>query len=175
MSSKPSQGPEVERRREQIEALMRKFRADPASRNAARPAEKCPKRLYHYASLPGVAGIISSSTIWASDARFMNDASELRYAADLIDSVVRRSFSRIEEGALTSHLPSYEGVTVPHVLLRGRRSAFPVERLRTRRPGRRSWIRPFDALRYFEAPNKNVLEKGRVRRSGARKFGGPGS
>lgn len=36
-----------------------------------------PKILYHYTTAQGLLGILTGGTIWASDARFLNDASEL--------------------------------------------------------------------------------------------------
>jgi hypothetical protein len=39
--------------------------------------------LNHYTTLEGMLGVIKSGAIWASDVRYMNDSSELDYAATL--------------------------------------------------------------------------------------------
>ncbi|MET9575665.1 DUF2971 domain-containing protein [Streptomyces massasporeus] len=41
-----------------------------------------PERVYHYTTAAGLHGIISSSSFWASDVEFLNDAQELVYARD---------------------------------------------------------------------------------------------
>ena len=40
--------------------------------------------LYHYTTLSGCLGILESSSLWASDARCLNDTLELTYGIDLI-------------------------------------------------------------------------------------------
>lgn len=47
-----------------------------------------PNRLYHYTTLEGMRGIVETECIWLSDARYMNDASELEYAIGLIEDEV---------------------------------------------------------------------------------------
>jgi len=59
-----------------------------------------PKRLYHYSSLRGLMGITTSNTLWASDARFLNDSSELFYAANLISETVAEATTTIATEAL---------------------------------------------------------------------------
>lgn len=39
---------------------------------------------WHYTSLSGIKGIVDSKTIYATDARFLNDASELNHLRDLL-------------------------------------------------------------------------------------------
>lgn len=39
--------------------------------------------LYHYTSLTGMIGIITSKAIWATDCSFLNDRSEFDYARTL--------------------------------------------------------------------------------------------
>jgi hypothetical protein len=43
-----------------------------------------PRRLYHYTSIYGVKGILTSKSIWASLLHFMNDSREWLYALDLV-------------------------------------------------------------------------------------------
>jgi hypothetical protein len=46
--------------------------------------------LYHYTSLSGLLGIVSSGELRASDVRYMNDSAELRHTLDLISTQVTR-------------------------------------------------------------------------------------
>jgi len=45
--------------------------------------------LFHYTTAAGLLGILSTSTLWASDLRFLNDAQEAIYAQDLVADAVR--------------------------------------------------------------------------------------
>lgn len=45
--------------------------------------------LYHYTTLKGLKGIISSRCLWASDVRYMNDSAELNYIIALLQERVR--------------------------------------------------------------------------------------
>jgi hypothetical protein len=45
--------------------------------------------LYHYTTLSGLLGIVSSKVLWASDVRYMNDAAELRYTLDLLTEAIQ--------------------------------------------------------------------------------------
>src|SRR4051794_37392114 len=71
--------------------------------------EDVPKRLYHYTTLAGLMGIVSDSTLWASDARFLNDSSELSYAAQLIDGVVTEQVAGVTSDLLRDALPTRSG------------------------------------------------------------------
>lgn len=44
--------------------------------------------LYHYTTLTGFEGVITSKGFWASDARFMNDAEEVRHGIELVASIL---------------------------------------------------------------------------------------
>lgn len=39
--------------------------------------------IYHYTTITGLIGILSKCELWASDCRFLNDGTELKYAMDL--------------------------------------------------------------------------------------------
>lgn len=58
--------------------------------------------MHHYTTFAGMAGILESRTIWASDCRFLNDASELVYA----ESVIRK-VTQTEAAALDAPLRDY--------------------------------------------------------------------
>lgn len=51
------------------------FRNDP---------EPVPDTLYHYTNAGGMLGILTTSSLWASESFFMNDASEMLYATEAI-------------------------------------------------------------------------------------------
>lgn len=67
--------------------------------------------LYHYTTLAGLLGITASTSIWASDVRYMNDASELIYAAEMIGAVVAKTLEAVEDEPLRSALPRRPGFT----------------------------------------------------------------
>ena len=46
--------------------------------------ESTDKTVFHYTSLQGLLGITESDSIWATNILYLNDASELRYAKDLL-------------------------------------------------------------------------------------------
>ena len=43
--------------------------------------------LYHYTTAEGLRGIIEDKAIWASDYRFLNDATEFEYGMSLFDKI----------------------------------------------------------------------------------------
>lgn len=47
-----------------------------------------PSKLYHYTTLDGLMGIIQTNTLYASDAMFLNDSSELQYGKELISESI---------------------------------------------------------------------------------------
>ena len=53
-------------------------------------ADRPDETLYHYTTLKGLLGIIASTTLWASDIRYLNDSAEMKHAADLIKQEVAR-------------------------------------------------------------------------------------
>lgn len=57
--------------------------------------EPPPTRLYHYASLKGLLGILESGHIWASEVRYLNDSAEIALAFKLMVHAIadRRSAS----------------------------------------------------------------------------------
>jgi hypothetical protein len=93
-------------RRQQIEDLRQEFRAAQEARSSALLAPRePPRRLYHYTTLSGLVGITSSHSLWASDVRYMNDASELTYAAELISEVLTETLSKVENEVVRAALP----------------------------------------------------------------------
>jgi hypothetical protein len=52
------------------------------------PSVDDPELLYHYTDAKGLHGILTSGELWATEARYLNDASELEYAFRLLDEVI---------------------------------------------------------------------------------------
>jgi hypothetical protein len=48
-----------------------------------------PELLFHYTNSSGMRGILESSRLWATNYRFLNDASEIAYGMALFESVVK--------------------------------------------------------------------------------------
>jgi hypothetical protein len=60
-----------------------------------------PRTLYHYTDASGALGILSKGQIWASDAFFLNDTSELQYGLDILHDVwteVRKGVETAKKG-----------------------------------------------------------------------------
>lgn len=53
--------------------------------------------LYHYTNAAGLIGITRSRTLWASDARFLNDSLEMKYAREQMTEAVRRESASSKE------------------------------------------------------------------------------
>jgi hypothetical protein len=66
---------------------------------------RIPDLLYHYTTAQGLLGIVDGRSLWASDVRYMNDSSELTYAAGLIEAVTRELVSKPEYSAVRAILP----------------------------------------------------------------------
>jgi Protein of unknown function (DUF2971) len=64
--------------------------------------------MYHYTTLGGLQGIINSGRLWMSDVRFMNDASELTYATELINDEVHKVLNDPAHQGLLTLLDGYE-------------------------------------------------------------------
>src|SRR5580704_14459526 len=59
------------------------------------PTTAKPQRLFHYTSQAGLLGIVSSNVLWATNALYLNDSSELDYgltaAREKLRAVLNRS------------------------------------------------------------------------------------
>jgi hypothetical protein len=49
-----------------------------------------PPRLYHYTTPAGLLGIIENNKLWATHINYLNDATELGYARELIETALTR-------------------------------------------------------------------------------------
>lgn len=59
-------------------------------------AERPSGTLYHYTSLSGLEGILNTSSLWASDIRYLNDAAEMQHTAEVIRIEIAK---RLESGS----------------------------------------------------------------------------
>jgi len=62
--------------------------------------EKPNTRLYHYTSLAGLTGIIDSSSIWATEIRYLNDSAEMNHIVRLLNGLCQQ---RIAESNNVEH------------------------------------------------------------------------
>ena len=49
-----------------------------------------PETVFHYTTAEGLYGIVESGQLWATDARYLNDSSEVEYGREVLESVLRR-------------------------------------------------------------------------------------
>lgn len=98
-------------KRAAIDSVLVAFEAAQAPRHAEwlQRQQQVPTRLYHYTTVVGLMGITSQTALWASDVRYMNDASELTYAADLIDAVVSEEIAKVQTKPFAEALPQRPG------------------------------------------------------------------
>jgi hypothetical protein len=68
-----------------------------------------PVMLHHYTTADGLLGILRTEHIWASNVRYMNDASELEYARKLISEELRFAIERCS-GHLNKWLSEFPAV-----------------------------------------------------------------
>jgi hypothetical protein len=54
-----------------------------------------PKTLYHYTTAQAFREILNSGTVWASDIRYMNDASEVTYASDILKTAIKDAMTSV--------------------------------------------------------------------------------
>jgi len=73
---------------------------DDLSRAAAhwvRLHARLPAVLFHYTPAPGLMGILNTGRLWATNARFMNDPSEIQYAASMVEAILKEASKKHEE------------------------------------------------------------------------------
>ena len=56
-----------------------------------------PKIVYHYTKAEAFRQILNSGTLWASDIRYMNDASEVTYVSDILKSIIKDAMKSVHE------------------------------------------------------------------------------
>lgn len=69
------------------------------------------KRLiYHYTDSAGLIGIIKTSTIWSSDARFLNDSTEIDYCTKEVDDHLKELIQREEQNPESPNTETLYGI-----------------------------------------------------------------
>lgn len=74
-----------------------------------------PDRVFHYTDAAGLLGIVSSGSLFATDFRFLNDCSELNYAYELAQAVVRAEFLSQRLGTVETAFLTAATQGWPHV------------------------------------------------------------
>jgi len=69
--------------RDWVHGDCREFERSWLKRWNARNAQP-PPCLYHYTNADGARGIVTSQTMWGTDARYLNDTSELSYVNTVV-------------------------------------------------------------------------------------------
>ncbi|WP_198160228.1 DUF2971 domain-containing protein [Photobacterium sp. J15] len=63
-----------------------------------------PDVLYHYTNTNGLLGILSSSRLWATHYKFLNDESEITYALGIFEKLVKEKFETITNPIVVTFL-----------------------------------------------------------------------
>lgn len=81
-----------------------------------------PDVLYHYTTAAGLMGILGSQRLWATNARFLNDPSEIRYALKVVSDTVAKSekaYLEARKAEATLTVPDFAalmgGVKIPKI------------------------------------------------------------
>jgi len=77
------------------------------------PTLNPPDRLFHYTTMSGLEGITREGSLWASDVRYLNDYSELTYAANLIQDELNALITAIPDDDLREGIRTYPGWANP--------------------------------------------------------------
>ena len=63
-----------------------------------------PELLFHYTNSSGMRGILESSRLWATNYRFLNDASEVAYGMTLFESIAQARLAKAENDVVAEFL-----------------------------------------------------------------------
>ena len=63
-----------------------------------------PALLFHYTNSSGMRGILESSRLWATNYRFLNDASEVAYGMTLFESIAQARLTKAENDVVAEFL-----------------------------------------------------------------------
>ena len=81
---------------------------------------QAPETVYHYTSQKGLFGILNSRTLWASDIRYLNDTSELRYGLDMLAEGLKDRASEVDVRLAETIAEVFDSIRVskyaPHVV-----------------------------------------------------------
>jgi len=56
-----------------------------------------PNQLFHYTNVDGLLGIVQTNSLWATNIRFLNDSSELKYGVELFEEVLGERKNPIQD------------------------------------------------------------------------------
>lgn len=73
------------------------------SRQCIQPKER-PAVLFHYTNSNGLLGILSSSRLWATNYRFLNDSSEIAYGAAIFKTLVQERSMQVNSDVIAVFL-----------------------------------------------------------------------
>jgi hypothetical protein len=54
---------------------------------------------YHYTTSAGIHGILKTKSFWATDYRFLNDATEFHYGLEIFDRILQVEKGRLNEAS----------------------------------------------------------------------------
>jgi hypothetical protein len=63
-----------------------------------------PELLFHYTTASGMRGILDSARLWATNYRFLNDASEVAYGANLFESLLQERLAKVQNDVVSEFL-----------------------------------------------------------------------
>lgn len=63
-----------------------------------------PQLLFHYTTAAGMRGILDSSRLWATNYRFLNDASEVAYGANLFKTLIQERLTKPQTDVVSEFL-----------------------------------------------------------------------
>lgn len=63
-----------------------------------------PQLLFHYTNTAGMRGILDSSRLWATNYRFLNDASEVAYGVNLFESLIQERLTMPQNDVVSEFL-----------------------------------------------------------------------
>jgi len=72
-----------------------------------------PTAVYHYTDAGGLLGILSSGVFWATDYRYLNDSSELKYIFGIASQVIESQLRTTSHGPVTQAFLEYVSITPP--------------------------------------------------------------
>jgi hypothetical protein len=63
-----------------------------------------PELLFHYTTASGMRGILDSARLWATNYRFLNDASEVAHGANLFESLIQERLVKVQNNVVSEFL-----------------------------------------------------------------------
>jgi hypothetical protein len=83
-----------------------------AANNMSVSSDTPPNILYHYTTTIGLKGILETSTLWATDATFLNDAQELQFGRHDLCSALLAKAQELVSDIQDQHGPEYSRASI---------------------------------------------------------------